>query len=284
MIYALFGAVAIGMSLGLLGSGGSILTVPILVFLVGDPEKQAVAESYAIVGAISLFGGVRAAIKRKVDGRSVMLWAIPGMIGAAAGVELSHLITGAVQLLILGCVMLVAAASMLRSKTPVSEETRRPAPLLVAACGLGIGIVTGLVGIGGGFLIVPALVLLTGTPMHRAVGTSLCVIAINSATGLGKFFLSPDGREIGVHWGTVGVFICLGIIGSYVGAVIGSKLDQRSLKRVFAVFLIVLGIFVIWKQAEKVRGTPTAVEPTGAMSVPEANPPAITPGASSPGG
>ena len=112
---------------------------------------------------------------------------------------------------------------------------------------------TGLVGIGGGFLIVPALVLLTGTPMHRAVGTRLGVSASNSGTGLGKFFLSPDGREIGVHWGTVGVFVCLGIIGSYIGALIGSRLNQRALKRVFAVFLIVLGVFVIWKQAEKVR-------------------------------
>jgi uncharacterized membrane protein YfcA len=275
LVYALFGAVAIGMSLGLLGSGGSILTVPILVFLVGHAEKQAVAESYAIVGAISLFGGIRASIKRKVDGRSVMLWAIPGMIGAAAGVELSHLISGSVQLLLLGCIMLVAAASMLRSKAPASEESRRPAPLLVAACGLGIGIVTGLVGIGGGFLIVPALVLLTGTPMHRAVGTSLCVIAINSATGLGKFFLSPDGREIGVHWGTIGVFVCLGIIGSYIGAMIGSKLNQRALKRVFAVFLIVLGVFVIWKQSEKVRRG--ASESAG-------TPHALTPAAGSPGG
>ena len=264
-MYALIGAVMIGVSLGLLGSGGSILTVPILVYLVRHPEKQAVAEAFAIVGAISLFGGVRAAITGKVDGRSVALWALPGIIGAAAGVELSHLISGTVQILILGFVMLVAAVSMLRSKTPREDEARRPAPALVIASGLGIGLVTGLVGIGGGFLIVPALVLLTGTPMRRAIGTSLCVIAINSATGLAKFFLSDDGRAIGVHWETIAVFSALGIGGSYLGAMIGTKLNQRALKRVFAVFLIGLGIFVIWKQTQKLSGGPASSETPAAI-------------------
>lgn len=228
MIYAWIGAVLIGVSLGLLGSGGSILTVPILVYLVRHPEKQAVAEAFAIVGAISLFGGVRAWLKGKVDVRSVLFWAVPGILGAVAGVELSHQISGTVQILILGGVMLVAAVSMLRSKAPEIEEERRPAPLLVAVSGLGIGLITGLVGIGGGFLIVPALVLLTGTPMQRAVGTSLCVIAINSATGFVRFQLSDEGRAIGVHWETIGVFTVLGIAGSYLGALIGGAREPES--------------------------------------------------------
>lgn len=253
MIYAWCGAILIGVSLGLLGSGGSILTVPILVYLVHHPEKQAVAEAFAIVCSISLFGGVRAAIKKKVDARSVLLWAVPGIVGAAAGVELSHLISGTIQILLLGFVMLIAAGSMLRSKPPAEDGKPQPppAPLLVAASGLGIGIVTGLVGIGGGFLIVPALVVLTGTPMHRAVGTSLCVIAINSATGFVRFVLSEEGRTIGVHWETIAVFAGLGILGTYAGAYIGSRMNQRALKRVFAVFLIGLAVFVIWKQSAK---------------------------------
>jgi uncharacterized membrane protein YfcA len=252
LIYAWTGAILIGVSLGLLGSGGSILTVPILVYMVGHAEKQAVAESFAIVGAISLFGGIRAWTRGKVDGRSVLLWAIPGMIGAMAGHELSRYLSGAMQILLLGIIMLVAAVSMFRSK-PVADDARRhPHPALVAAAGLGVGMLTALVGIGGGFVIVPALVLLTATPMHRAVGTSLCVIAINCATSLGKIFATGHGLEGGFDWGTVGVFAGLGIAGSYVGAIVGAKMDQRALKKVFAVFLIGLGVFVVWKEAGKV--------------------------------
>jgi uncharacterized membrane protein YfcA len=254
VIYAWLGAILIGVSLGLLGSGGSILTVPILVYLVHHAEKQAVAESFAIVGAIALFGGVRAWLKGKVDGRSVLLWAVPGMAGAAVGHELSTFLAGAVQILILGFVMLAASVSMFRSKTPAESEARRPKPLLVVASGFGVGMLTALVGIGGGFVIVPALVLLTGTPMHRAVGTSLCVIAINCATSLATMFVTGHGLEVGFDGKTVLIFAALGIAGSYVGAMVGAKMNQRALKRVFAVFLVVLAVFVIWKQAGKLRG------------------------------
>lgn len=264
MIYAWIGAILIGVSLGLLGSGGSILTVPILVYLVHHAEKQAVAESFAIVGAIALFGGIRAWMKGKVDGRSVVLWALPGMAGAAVGHELSTFLSGAVQILILGFVMLAASVSMLRSKTPKEEEAKRPRPMLVIASGFGVGMLTALVGIGGGFVIVPALVLLTGTPMHRAVGTSLCVIAINCAASLTTMFVTGHGLEVGFDGETVLIFATLGIAGSYVGAMVGAKMNQRTLKRVFAVFLIVLAVFVIWKQAGKLRGVsvgpPRAVE------------------------
>lgn len=254
LIYAWIGALLIGLSLGLLGSGGSILTVPILVYLVGHVEKQAVAESFAIVGAIALFGGVRSLIAGKVDTRSVLYWAAPGIVGAAVGVQLSHLISGALQILILGFVMLAAAVTMLRGTRgeAASESVEvKPKPLLVIVSGLGIGIVTGLVGIGGGFLIVPALLLLTGTPMHRAVGTSLCIIFINSATGLVKYFLSEKGRALGVDWETIAVFSGLGIAGSFAGALIGKRMNQRALKRLFAVFVLALGVFVIWKQVGK---------------------------------
>lgn len=268
MIYAWIGAVLIGVSLGLLGSGGSILTVPILVYLVHHAEKQAVVESFAIVGAIALFGGLRAWMKGKVDGRSVVLWALPGMAGAAVGHELSTFLSGAVQILILGFVMLGASVSMLRSKAPAEDGARRPKPLLVVASGFGVGVLTALVGIGGGFVIVPALVLLTGTPMHRAVGTSLCVIAINCAASLTTMFITGHGLEVGFDGETVMIFATLGIAGSYAGAMVGARMNQRALKRVFAVFLVVLAGFVIWKQAVKLGGTADGRATSGEVGSP----------------
>ena len=190
MTLALIGALAVGLSLGLLGSGGAILTVPVLVYLVGHGEKAAITESLAIVGAISLAGAGVAARRRRIDWHSVLVFGPAGMLGAFLGALASRWVSGGIQLLLLSVLMLAAAAIMFR-KPPVAERPRRPHPAALALNGLLVGVATGLVGVGGGFLIVPALVLLVGLPMPVAVGTSLSIIVLNSLTGFVKSFSGP---------------------------------------------------------------------------------------------
>jgi len=162
LLYALLGAALVGISLGLLGSGGSILTVPILVYLLGHEEKAAIAEALAIVGLISLAGAARAALRGMVDWRRVLLFGGPGMAGAVLGGLLARWVPGAAQVAMLGAIMLIAAYMMARRKDR-ERPVERPTPaLLIILQGLGVGMITGLVGVGGGFLIVPALALLGG--------------------------------------------------------------------------------------------------------------------------
>lgn len=243
MIFAWLGAALIGLSLGLLGSGGSILTVPVLVYLVGEPEKLAIAESLAIVGGISVIGAVPYALKRQIDWRSVVWFGIPGIVGTTLGSALSVQLSGAAQLLLFAVVMLLAAGMMFRPA--VKEDTRVAlrSPWQTSLEGLGVGILTGLVGVGGGFLIIPALVLLGGLPMGLAVGTSLTIITLNSVTGFLKHLSMVEGP--GLHWTLILVFTFIGILGSFLGARLGKRVSNASLKRGFAGFLVVMGLYVL---------------------------------------
>ena len=286
MIWAWIGAGAVGLSLGLLGSGGAILTVPILVYLVGHDEKSAIVESLAIVGAIAVAGVIRAATQKRVDFRSAALLAFPGILGTLAGAYLAHFISGAMQLVLLAALMLTAAVLMFRGGTPVEPGSRSAdsgsAPLsrgqlgIIVVQGVGLGLATGLVGVGGGFLSVPVLVLLRRLPMPVAVGTSLAIIGVNCASGLLAYIVSPTapgaaGREIvRVDWATVAVFIALGVGGSLVGNALAGRVNQRSLKRIFAVFLVVMAGYILVRQAPRVLpdvfgpappGVPTHSEP-----------------------
>lgn len=251
MITAWIGAILIGLSLGLLGSGGSILTVPILVYLVKHPEKQAIAESLAIVGAIACFGAIREAIKGHVVWRAVAWFGIPGIGGSLLGAYLARFIPGEVQLVMLGGIMLVAAARMAatsRVRDAMGDRTTTAPSWVLVIIGFGLGLITGLVGIGGGFLIVPALVLLAGVPMKNAVGTSLTLIVVNCVVGFAKYQLTLATVGLSVDWNTIVVFSFLGMLGSVAGAAIGSRLNQRVLRRVFAAFLVAMAAFIIWRQ------------------------------------
>jgi len=266
MIWAWMGAAAVGLSLGLLGSGGAILTVPILVYLVGHDEKSAIAESLAIVGAIAGAGVVRSALQRRVDFTSAALLALPGILGAYAGAHAAQFIPGAVQLVLLAVLMLTAALLMFRTRSgspaapgdlPPSSPARGPL-WIIAAQGLGLGLATGLLGVGGGFLIVPVLVLLRKLPMPVAIGTSLAIIAVNSTTGFLKY-VSMIGDHAGsgsaairIEWNIIGVFILLGIGGSLVGNALAGRINQNTLKRIFAVFLIVMAGYILARQAPRV--------------------------------
>ncbi len=246
MLWALVGAVAIGLSLGLMGSGGSIITVPVLTYLVGQDEKVAIAGSLAIVGTISLVASLPYARRGLVDGRSVLWFGVPGMAGAWLGAWLSRFVSGGVQLTVFAGLMLVAAFFMWR---PLRGEGGAAAPrravAKIAAEGVAVGAVTGFVGVGGGFLIIPALVLLGGLPMHRAVGTSLAIIALKSYTGFSKYLDVLGELGLALDWQVLGTFSLLGVAGSFAGNAVGARLPQRALRRAFACFLFVVGAFIV---------------------------------------
>lgn len=247
MVWALLGALLIGVSLGLMGSGGSILTVPVLAYLVGQDEKVAIAGSLGIVGGISLVAGIPYARQRLVDWRSVSWFGVPGMGGAYLGAWLSQFVSGTVQISVFAGLMLVAALLMLRPMKEASTPTAPRSRWKIVLEGLVVGTVTGFVGVGGGFLIVPALVLLGGLSMHRAVGTSLCIIALKSFTGFAKYLDVLDAAGLRLDWQVLGVFVVVGVAGSFLGKAANSRLPQALLRRAFAAFLVVVGGYIVFQ-------------------------------------
>jgi uncharacterized membrane protein YfcA len=255
VILALLGAALIGVSLGLLGSGGSIVTVPLLVYVVGHSEKASIAESLAIVGIISLFGAIVRARAHEVDWRSVVIFGPLTMVGAFAGGALSDFLTGPVQLLILAVIMLGAAVLMARPpKLEPAGAERTSGVAALAAAGLGVGIVTGLVGIGGGFMIVPALVLVGGLKMQRAIGTSLTLIFLNCVAGFASHLRVLDSSETVVDWVTILIFGALGVAGSIAGRSIGKRLNQKTLRRIFAIFILLIALWMLIRESMKLWG------------------------------
>jgi uncharacterized membrane protein YfcA len=243
MLAALLGALAIGLSLGLLGSGGSILTVPVLHYLLDQPEQVAIGGSLLVVGLIAAAACIPYAMAHQVDWRKALWFGVPGMVGAWLGASLARWVPGAVQLALFAVVMLVAAIRMLRS-APLAVDEREPHPFAVVAGGAAVGALSGLVGVGGGFLIVPALVLLAGVPMTSAIGTSLAVIAMNSFTGFGKYLHVLETKGLALDWHALLVIALIGIVGSLAGSRLGRRLPQAKLRTLFGVFLVVMGLFV----------------------------------------
>jgi uncharacterized membrane protein YfcA len=235
-----------GVSLGLLGGGGSILTVPVLVYVLGYAPKTAIVMSVLIVGTTSLVGAFSHWRAGNVNLRTAVLFGVVSMAGAFVGAKLSVLFTGKAQLMILAVVMLAAAISMLRSQPPTPGETDAPharVPMvLLALIGLCVGVLTGIVGVGGGFLIVPTLVLLAHVPVKEAVGTSLSVIVMNSASSYLGYYGTVD-----VPWLFLSGFAGVAVVGILGGTALVSRVSSRALKRGFAVFLVVMGVFVLYQ-------------------------------------
>jgi uncharacterized membrane protein YfcA len=243
VVFALLGALAIGLSLGLLGSGGSILTVPVLHYLVGQPEKLAIGGSLLVVGLIASSAAVPYALHRQVDWRNVAWFGLPGMAGAWLGATLAHWVPGPVQLALFALVMLVAAWRMLRGAA-LQRIERKPHRMAVVAGGFAVGALSGLVGVGGGFLIVPALVLLAGVPMVNAVGTSLAVITLNSFTGFAKYLGVLERQSLALDWGVLLPVAAVGIAGSFAGHRLGRRLPQATLGKAFGALLVVMGLVI----------------------------------------
>jgi len=249
------GAIAIGVSLGLLGSGGSILTVPVLVYLLGQDEKVAIAGSLAIVGTIALAGSLQYLRSKLIDYRAVLLFGGPGMVGTYLGAWSATFVPGIAQLALFALVMLLASWFMLRPPILNGGEIREPRePWKIGVDGLLVGVLTGLVGVGGGFLIVPALVLLGGLSMHKAVATSLVIIALKSYTGFYKYLDVLHQQDLELDWAAIGLVTALGIGGSFFGNMLATRLPQRNLQNIFGVFLIVMGTYILARSAPAVLG------------------------------
>lgn len=244
MVLGLLMAVVIGLSLGLLGGGGSILTVPVLVYALGFGVKEAIVMSLAVVGVTSLFGAIGHWRVGNVNLRVAAIFGSVAMGGTYLGARLAVFFSGTAQLILFAVVMLAAAYFMYRDGRPVmahSGSGKMPVGLIVAE-GLAVGILTGLVGVGGGFLIVPALVVLGGVAMKEAVGTSLVVIAMKAAAGLLGYL-----GQVEVPWGFVVVFTAAAIAGSVGGSYLVRFIPGGTLRKGFAVFLVLMGAFILFE-------------------------------------
>ncbi|RZQ57313.1 sulfite exporter TauE/SafE family protein [Pseudidiomarina tainanensis] len=241
---AIIGAILIGLSLGIFGSGGSILTVPVLLYLVNMPANLAIASSLLIVAFISLFGGLLSARKKIVSWPHVWLFGIPGMIGAYAGAWGGAAVDSRIQLLVFVVLMAIASVMMWRGRS-TTDTPNDVKVVRVIIDGLVVGAITGFVGVGGGFLIVPALVLLGGVPMILAIGTSLMIIALKSFVGFAKYYAALSAQGYEFDWVIIAIISIAGIVGSYAGAWIGARLPRQKLQKAFAVFLILMAIFVL---------------------------------------
>ena len=246
MFYAgLIFSALIGLSLGLIGGGGSILTVPILVYFLGVEPREAVAMSLAVVGATSLFGSFLHRSRGNVNYSSGLLFGVSGIFGAALGSPLTQLFAPAVLLLIFGALMLATAFSVLRRK---SRENLDPADLApntpkAVLAGFGVGFLTGFLGVGGGFLIVPSLVLFGGLAMKEAIGTSLMVIFLNCVAGLiGHFSMKTE-----FDWSLTLIVTALAVGGAALGTVWSQRLTPRRLQKTFAYLVLAVGFFLIVK-------------------------------------
>jgi uncharacterized membrane protein YfcA len=239
-------AVVVGLTLGLLGGGGSILMVPLLVYVAGMEAKEAIAASLVVVGvtaAISVVGHARAG---RVRWRTGLLFGVAGMAGAFAGGLLGGHLPGQLLLIAFALVMLATAIAMLRGRKNVdASKVHAEVPVgRVLLDGVVVGLVTGLVGAGGGFLVVPALALLGGLPMGVAVGTSLLVIAMKSFAGLAGYLAT-----VPIDWALTGAVTAAAVVGSLVGARLVDRIPADALRRGFGWFVLAMGAFVLVQQA-----------------------------------
>jgi uncharacterized membrane protein YfcA len=241
----------IGLSLGLLGTGGSILTVPIFVYVLGFDTKASIAMSLAVVGATSLMGAFAHWRIGNVHVRVALVFGGVAMMGTYLGARLAVFVSGTVQLAIFAVVMIAAAYFMLRGRVPgvkagtrelhLDDRSQLPVALITIE-GLAVGVLTGLVGVGGGFLIVPALLLLVRIPMKQAVGTSLAVIAMKSLTGFLGYL-----DQVQVDWLFMGLFTAVAIAGILMGTRLARFVPQHALRRAFAILLLIMGAAILYQ-------------------------------------
>jgi len=260
----------VGLTLGLLGGGGSILTVPILRYVLGVPAHEAIALSLLVVGTTSAFAVIPHARAGRVQLRTGLVFGAAGMAGAFAAGQIAHLIAPSVLLTAFAVMMFLTAFAMLRPRrvpaaacttTSVPLEQLSPAPehkplpvAKVLAEGALVGAITGLVGAGGGFLVVPALVLLGGLPMELAVGTSLVVIAMKSLAGFAGFL------------GHTHVDFSLGLLitgsavgGSFLGSLLVSRISPAMLRTAFGWFVIAMAFFILAQEVPGLLGLPRSL-------------------------
>lgn len=258
-ILGYLGAFIVGFILGLIGAGGSILTVPIMVYIIGINPVTATAYSLFVVGTTSLVGAVQNLRKKLVDIKTAIIFAIPAFIA----VYLTRLylvpaipeqVFSAGDLIItkdqfimvfFAVIMLLAAFSMIRDKKSnySEEQTIKYNFPLIAIEGILVGILTGIVGAGGGFLIIPALVLLAKLPMKKAVGTSLLIIAAKSLIGFLGDLVNTD-----INWLFMITFTSLSILGIFAGMYVSKFISGKKLKKAFGWFVFTMAFYIIYKE------------------------------------
>lgn len=259
-IIEIVGALIIGLVLGLTGGGGSILAVPFLFYFV-KVDSMNIATSYSlfIVGVSSAIGSIQHLIKKNIEFKKGMLFAIPAMIMVFMTrkfiipmlpdpfINLSNFqVSLDISLLILfAIIMVLAAISMIKGRASIETDSTEKANINLIPQGIAVGTITGLVGAGGGFLIVPALVLLAKIPMKRAVATSLLIIFINSTIGFTGDMINANFI---IDWNLLLLLSSFSIIGIFLGTFIGKFTNDKSLKKIFGYFILVMGIAIILKE------------------------------------
>lgn len=260
-IFGYISALVIGISLGLIGGGGSIMAVPVLAYLFLLDEKAATAYSLFIVGTSSLVGGIKKHRKGFVDWRTAIVFGIPSILGVwlvryFVIPALPHIIfsSGEFEFTrrmamfgLFSLLMIPAAFSMLKTKKEISEINVKAVKYnypLIYLEGLIVGAITGMIGAGGGFLIIPALVVLAKIEMKRAIGTSLIIIAFKSILG----FLLGDAMTMEIDWIFLLVISITTIIGIFIGSYISSFFDGKKLKKGFGYFVLVMAGFIFYME------------------------------------
>lgn len=252
-------AVFVGITLGLIGSGGSILSVPILAYVMGIEPILATAYSLFIVGATALVGGFQKAKQKLVDFNKVVLFGIPTIISVfltrrfiVPNIPEVVFSSGSFTLnksvfimLVFAIVMIFAAVRMIKPLKDTSiEDNEKLNYIGIVLQGLFIGLVAGFVGAGGGFLIIPALIFMANTPMKMAVGTSLFIVATQSLIG----FLGDIRSDQVLDWELILIFTSLSIVGIFIGNYISKKVASENLKTGFGWFVLAMGIYIIIKE------------------------------------
>lgn len=236
-------AVVIGVLLGMLGGGGAILTLPMLVYVLDAPPRAAIATSLFVVGVtalVSLFFHARGGLVRYRVGA---IFGAAAMAGAFAGGRLAHFVPEEILLIVFGATMVVTAVVMLRGRGEAKAENRELRVERALLLGLAVGCFSGLVGAGGGFLIVPALVLFGGLAMREAIATSLFVIMLQSFAGFAGHVAHVELDPL-----LVGIVTACTALGSVIGALLGKRVSPGVLRRVFAWLVIAMGLFMLGKQ------------------------------------
>lgn len=242
-------AVFVGVALGLLGGGGSILTVPLLAYVAGLEPKPAIAVSLLVVGVTSAIAAVTHARAGRVRWRVAMIFGLAAMVGAYAGGRVAHFIPGTVLLVAFALIMIAAGVAMLRGRkdTTVIDQ---PMPVIrIMVLGMAVGVISGLVGAGGGFLLVPALALLAGLPMPIAVGTSLVVISMQSFAGLAGHLSNEQ-----IDWRLAAFVTTAAVIGALIGGRLITFVNPTTLRQAFGWFVLLMASVILAREVDPAVG------------------------------
>lgn len=240
-------SILIGLSLGLFGGGGSILAVPVLHYVFGLEAHVAIATSLLVVGVTAVFALIPHAQAGRVVWRTAWPFAVASMVGAFGAGRVAHHLPGQLLLVLFGAMMLATAIAMLRRKPDAAPTPRTHSLGLIAVEGLVVGAITGLVGAGGGFLVVPALVILGGLAMVDAIGTALVVIALKSFAGF-----AGHAGGIAVDYKIAALVVVLALGGAIAGSILAGRLSAARLSAAFGWFLVAMAVFVLAQEVPRV--------------------------------